>query len=160
MLISPAIMWWMVALLLPTSVLAAPLCSNLILETPEGAPLLRKFEKALKREIFPQVKKLRWKGQQLRVSVQNLPQHRQRIAPQYMIRLDLKPNVPGAAPTVLRNKTFQTPLRVDSYPTPDRKACDLVLQSRGDEYLVNQQDIPTPIYIPRISVRLRFPLAI
>lgn len=130
------------------SACAASVCSDRILENPkESRRLFKKFEIALMKEIFPQLKKFGWKPKKIRISAQNMPDALHRIAPRYMIRVDLKPVRPGADSAVLRNKMVLTPLRINTYPTQDRAGCKLVLQTRDQEDLVNQHDVPMPIHV-------------
>jgi hypothetical protein len=156
-----------VPLLFASAAHSASTCSNVILET-EGAPLLRKYEQELKKALIPQLKNYGWKKDTGLISVQNLPNARNRIAPHYMIRLDLIPATPQSPKVVLRNNTIQTALKVDSYPLPNLKACKIVLQATSGEYLVAQKSpndylvnvdtVPTKIYIPRIEVDYVVPI--
>lgn len=166
--LTPLILAWLGTTFLASSAQAAPLCTNLILETSEGAPLLQKYEQELKKALVPQLNQFGWKRDAEIVSVQNMPSARSRVAPHYLIRFDLTPTGPRAPKVVLRNKTTQTALKIDSYPHPEKKLCELVLQARGDEYLVAQKnpdnylvnvdEVPTRIYVPKIVVRYLVPL--
>ena len=137
---------------------ASPVCSNLLAETTAGTAIFKRYEHELKKAIYPQLRKLGWNGRKY-ISVLNMPDTVSRVSPQYLIRIDLDnkdlDSAKGASKVILRNKTIQTSLRLDSYPLPEINACDLVLQARGDEYLVNQKNVPTKIYVPLISVRYR-----
>ncbi|MBS1958244.1 MAG: hypothetical protein JST80_02110 [Bdellovibrionales bacterium] len=107
--------------------------------------LFHQYRIELAKAVVSQLHHNNWRGKKY-ISVQNIPNEVSSIAPQYCIRVDLESR------SVLRNKTMQTALKIEAEPLPGINGCQLTLKSRGPEYLVNQNDVPTNIYIPEIQV--------
>ncbi len=157
---------WVVSIILATHVdlrlahaqnQAPSSCDASLIQSQAAQELFLRYQDGLRDAILPKLKQLNWNGK-VYVSVQNLPTPDRWVAPHYMIRVDLEnPQASpgsGTEPTqvILKNKTITTRLRFEARPQPDTGKCSLHLYADEGEYLVNQDQVPTVIFVPSLSL--------